>query len=209
MEAYYQDEWATIYHGDCREVACDVPEIVIVDPPYGIDYQSSRRPACQRKPKIAGDAEPFPVWLFERFRPSVALFVWLRWDVLHELPPPKSLIAWDKGNHSMGDLKHEYGRRWEACAFYPGPEHAFIRRPADVIRVPRVPPARLSHPNEKPAGAIAPLIAVHEGMVLDPFMGSGTTLIAARDVGRKSIGIELEERYCETAANRLRQCVLW
>jgi site-specific DNA-methyltransferase (adenine-specific) len=63
------------------------------------------------------------------------------------------------------------------------------------------------HPNEKPVGAVTPLIAAHRGRVLDPFMGSGSTLLAAKKLNRKCIGVEIEERYCEIAANRCRQMV--
>jgi site-specific DNA-methyltransferase (adenine-specific) len=108
----------------------------------------------------------------------------------------------------MGDLQHEFGRQWEACAFYPGPKHQFLKRPVDVIRSARIPAERLQHPNEKPVGALYPLIQSHPGSILDPFAGSGSTLRAARDLGRKSIGIEIEEKYCEIAARRLSQEVL-
>jgi len=67
------------------------------------------------------------------------------------------------------------------------------------------------HPTQKPVGIVAPLVSYSApagGVVLDPFMGSGTTLRAAKDLGRKAIGIEIEERYCEIAAKRLAQEVL-
>lgn len=211
MKPYYQDKQTTIYHGDSRELLTEICEVdlVLTDPPYGIDYQSAWRTEWQRKPKIQGD-DAFPLWIFEALKPRVALMVWCRWDVLPELPRPKSFIAWDKGNHSMGDLKHEFGRQWEAVAFYPGPKHEFTKRPVDVVRVKRVTAEALCHPCEKPVGACIPFIECHPGeTVLDPFMGSGTTLRAAKDLGRKAIGIEIEERYCEIAAKRLAQEVLF
>ena len=209
---YYEDEKAgiVIYHGDCREIIPHLPKVdlVLTDPPYGIDYQSARRIGWQRKEKIHGDKK-FPLWIFDILEPRVAMFVWCRWDTLKLLPNPKSFIVWDKGVHSMGDLKHEFGRQWEACAFYVGPEHEFAYRPVDVIRAMRVSPDLMVHPNEKPVEVVAPLIACHEKCtILDPFMGSGPTLRAAKDLGRKAIGIELEERYCEIAAKRLAQEVL-
>ena len=110
----------------------------------------------------------------------------------------------------MGDLKHEFGRRWEAVAFYPGPKHAFSRRPVDVIRCGGIPPAKLVHPTEKPVGAIEPLIACHKAKtVLDPFCGTGPTLMAAKLCGVKAVGIEIDERWCEIAADRLSQKVLF
>lgn len=210
MKPYYEKDGIVIFLGDCREIlpTLEPVDLVLTDPPYGIDYQSARRIDLQRKAKIQGD-DCFPLWLFDEMKPRVAMFVWCRWDILRLLPEPKSFIVWDKGNHSMGDLDHEYGRQWEAIAFYPGPDHEFVRRPVDIIRCMRVAPGALVHPNEKPVGAIKPLILAHPpGTILDPFMGSGTTLRAAKDLGRKAIGIEIEERYCEIAAKRLAQEVM-
>lgn len=206
---YYQDSAVTIFHGDCREILPMLPKVdlVLTDPPYGMDYQSAWRTEWQRKPKIHGD-EAFPVWVFD-IRPAVAMFLCCRWDNLQcDLPKPKSFIVWDKCRHGMGDLEHEFGRQWEAIAFYPGENHRFLRRPVDVIRVPCIPPSDLKHPNEKPPEMWSPIIASHPGTILDPFMGSGTTLRAAKDLGRKAIGIEIEERYCEIAAKRMAQEVL-
>lgn len=207
---YYDRDGITIYHGDCRVIVPSLPQVdlLLTDPPYGIEYQSAWRIDWQRKPKIQGDDE-FPLWLFD-LEPRHGTLVWCRWDILTRLPQPKSFIVWDKGRHSMGDLKHEFGRQWEACAFYPGPQHQFKRRPVDVIRCDCVPPARLVHPCEKPLGAIRPLIAAHPSeTLLDPYMGSGATLIAAKLERRRAIGIEIEEKYCEIAAERLRQRVLF
>ena len=201
----------TLIHGDCREVlpliAPGSVDLVLTDPPYGMDYQSAWRIGWQRKEKIQGD-DAFPMWLFD-FKPSVAMFVCCRWDNLFDMPRPKSFIVWDKCRHGMGDLQHEFGRQWEAIAFYPGPSHRFTRRPIDLIRVPCIPPDKLLHPNEKPAAIFKPIIESHAGLILDPFAGSGTTLRAAKDLGRRCIGIEIEEKYCDIAANRLRQEVLF
>lgn len=206
---YYDCDGITIYHGDCRDILPHLPKVdlVLTDPPYGIDYQSARRTEHQRKPKIQGDKE-FPLWIFDLLAPSIGMFIWCRWDMLIGLPEPRSFIVWDKCVHGMGDLEHEFGRQWEGCAFYPGPDHVFIKRPVDVIRAMRIAPERLVHPNEKPTNALTPLIQSHAGTILDPFMGSGTTLRAAKDLGRKAIGIEIEEKYCEIAVRRLAQEVL-
>lgn len=208
---YYADEAVCIVHADCRLVLPLIPDksidLVLTDPPYGINYQSARRTDWQRKEKIQGDKE-FPLWLFG-FKPRRATFVWCRWDILSLLPPPKSFIVWDKMRHSMGDLNHEYGRQWEAIAFYPEAEHQFNGRPIDIIRVPCVPACNLSHPNEKPVEAVALLLKHNAGdIILDPFLGSGTTAVCAKKLGRKCIGIEIEEKYCEIAAKRCSQGVL-
>jgi site-specific DNA-methyltransferase (adenine-specific) len=209
MEPYFQEAGITIYCADCREILPQLPKVdlVLTDPPYGMDYQSAWRIEWQRKAKIVGDTE-FPLWLFD-LDYSVGLFACCRWDNLPHIPKPKSCIVWDKCRHGMGDLEHEFGRQWEAIVFYAGTEHQFIHRPVDIIRVPCIPPSELVHPNEKPAAMWTPIINAHKSdIILDPFMGSGTTLRAAKDLGRKAIGIEIEERYCEIAARRLAQGVL-
>jgi len=210
VKPYFQDDDVVIYHGDCRDILPTLGpvDLVLTDPPYGIDYQSAWRTDWNRKDKIQGDWE-FPLWLFDVLKPSVAMFVFCRWDILPILPTPKSFIVWDKGNHSMGDLRHEFGRQWEGIAFYPGPHHVFRYRPKDLIYAMRVAPDQLIHPNEKPAGILRPLIDCHNAQtILDPFMGSGTTLRAAKDLGRRAIGVEVEERYCEIAARRMSQSVM-
>lgn len=212
MKPYYADDLITIYHGDSEELVMGGGikgwDFVLADPPYGMDYQSNRRVGWQRQDKIQNDLT-FPSWVLG-LKPAVAMFLWCRWDNLQDFSTkPKSFIAWDKGVHSMGDLEHEFGRQWEACAFWPGPQHSFVRRPSDIIRVPRVAPSRLVHPNEKPSSVMTPLIAAHEtNLILDPFMGSGPVLVAAKDLGRRAVGIDVDERHCETAAKRLSQGVL-
>lgn len=208
MKPYYEHQGITIYHGDAKELIKGLPtaDIILTDPPYGISYQSARRTEWQRKDKIYGDDE-FPQWIFGGIKFNVAMLVWCRWDQMKQLfPMPKSFIVWDKGNHSMGDLKHEFGRRWEGCAFYPGERHEFTKRPVDLIVANRINPIDLKHPNEKPITVFMPLIDSHVGeLIIDPFCGSGSTLRAAKDLGRKAIGIEIEEKYCEIAAKRLSQ----
>lgn len=209
MKPYYDDgRGIQIFLGDCREILPQLPKVdlVLTDPPYGMDYQSAWRIDWQRKEKIVGDHE-FPMWIFD-VKPNSAMFLCCRWDNLPSIPKPKSFIVWDKCRHGMGDLEHEFGRQWEAIAFYPFDNHAFTRRPVDVIRVPCIPPSELVHPNEKPAEIWSPILLSHEGDILDPFAGSGTTLRAAKDLGRRAIGIEIEEKYCEIAAKRLEQEVL-
>ena len=194
-----------IYCGDSLEI---VPllqggvDLVLTDPPYGMDYQSARRTdKNQWKDKIHGDKE-FPIWVFE-LKPSNALFVCCRWDNLYDIPKPKSFIAWDKKCHSMGDLEHEFGRQWEAIAFYPGENHKFTRRPVDLIRCAKVSPEKLTHPNEKPVSMWRPILESHDGSVLDPFMGSGAILGACKELKRNGIGIEINQKYCEIAKKRL------
>lgn len=201
---YYRTPSGVLYCGDCQTILPMLPrvDLVLTDPPYGIDYQSARRTDRTKwKDKIHGD-DKFPLWVFD-INPINALFVWCRWDNLKEIPQPKSFIVWDKMCHSMGDLKHEFGRQWEGIAFYPGENHKFEKRPKDIIRCPKVPPEKLLHPNEKPVGVYYPILQTHLGSVLDPFLGSGTTAIACIRLKRPWIGIEISEEYCAIAKKRI------
>jgi site-specific DNA-methyltransferase (adenine-specific) len=210
IQPYYRDEWVTIYNADCRDVLPQLPKVdlVLTDPPYGMDYQSCRRVDWQRKTKIEGDKN-FPLWIFDIFKPTVALMIFCRWDNLYEIPKPKSFIVWDKVVHSMGDLNHEYGRQWEGVAFYSQTDHEFNYRPKDIIRCMRIAPNKLMHPNEKPVELMSQLIQPNKcNLVLDPFMGVAPVLLASKISGRKSIGIEIDEKYCELAAKRCQQTVM-
>lgn len=205
---YYDDGKITIYHGDSSVILpqLEAVDLVITDPPYGMNFRSNHR--AVRYDKIAGD-DALPVELIEAAiaKARRAAYVFCRWDNLAQMPKPKSVIAWVKNNWSMGDLSHEHGRQWEACAFYPGPEHQFVRRIPDVITCDRT--GNPLHPTEKPVDLLARLIDCNVGdVILDPFMGSGPTLRAAKDLGRKAIGVEVCEAYCEIAAWRLSQEVL-
>ncbi len=104
----------------------------------------------------------------------------------------------------MGDLEHEHGRQWEACAFYPQAEHQFIKRIPDVIQCART--GNNFHPTEKPLELMRKIIAANVGdTILDPFAGSGTTIVAAKELGRSGTGIEISPKYCEIARKRLAQ----
>lgn len=208
MTPYYSDGWATIYHGDCLEILPSMGsvDLVVTDPPYGMNFQSNYR--THKHEPIEGDGElPLDLIWLAIGKATRGAYVFCRWDNLQQMPKPKSVLAWVKNNWSMGDLEHEHGRQWEACCFYARRNHEFISRIPDVIHATRT--GNNLHPTEKPLSVLQAIIGANVGqVVLDPFMGSGTTLVAAKNLGRKSIGIEIEERYCEIAAQRLSQEVL-
>jgi len=120
----------------------------------------------------------------------------------------QGMIVWDKGSMGLGNgfrAQHEL-----VCHASKGVPKIHDKGCGNVITHKRVEPT--DHPSPKPEQLMQRLIevvTVDGGVVLDPFMGSGTTLRAAKNIGRKAIGIELEERYCEIAAKRLGQEVLF
>ena len=200
---YYETELGKLYHGDCLSIMpmLEPVDLVLTDPQYGMDFQSNHR--MVQHDKITGD-DKFPIErvLFAIDMARRAAYFCCRWDNLTEVPKPKSVIAWVKNNWSMGDLKHEHGRQWEAICFYPKELHEFKKRIPDVIFSNRT--GNKLHPTQKPVDMFMTIILSYVcDSILDPFMGSGTTAIACERLNRRWIGIEIEEKYCEIAAKRI------
>ena len=176
-------------------------EALATDPPYGMTFRSNFRKV--RHKAIANDADvSFLQWTCE-IPVSHSAYVWMRWDNLPDIPRPRSLVTWVKNNHSMGDLLHEHGRKTEVCAFYAGPDHVWPeQRPCDVLLADRT--GNNFHPTEKPVGLMQSVVRWTRGVVVDPFMGSGTTGVACAKLGRSFVGIELDPDYFEIACKRIR-----
>lgn len=194
---------ATLYLADCMDVMPHLEGVdaVVTDPPFGMDFKSNHRKIEHKR--IANDEkEDLLVWTVG-LKASHSKYIFCRWDNLYSMPKPKSLITWVKNNHSMGDLKHEHGRKTEVCLFYPEENHYFPNfRPNDVVNHART--GNELHPTEKPVSLMKEIISWTDGTVVDPFIGSGTTGVAALALGRKFIGIELDEEYFEIACERIR-----
>ena len=129
----------------------------------------------------------------------------------------RNRLVWTKPTHGAGDLATTYGPQHETIFFASKGRHELRgRRDGDVWLESFGPDGCFrkgkQHPTEKPIPLLSWLVSKSSdagGIILDPFMGSGTTLRAAKDLGRKAIGIELEERYAEIAAKRMAQEVLF
>jgi hypothetical protein len=214
LTPYYSENGITIYHGDCREVAPALGrvELLCTDPPYGVAFKSGwngRHGDCAVRHDQTTELRD---WMLENIEYHGA-FVF---GSVRSLRPytVAAVLIWDKGEHvGMGDLGLPWKPNFEEI-YVMGEGFYAARRGSSVIKFNAIAgcvglvTSRL-HPVEKPVELMRYLISRHVGQtVLDPFMGSGTTLRAAKDLGRKAIGIEIEERYCEIAANRLRQEVL-
>lgn len=195
---------ATLILGDARAIVPTLQDYgcVVSDPPYGMAFRSNRR--IKRHADVANDHDDTLLLWVCGLAPRHSSYLFCRWDNLAAVPKPKSCITWVKDDHSMGDLNHEHGRQTEIALFYPGPQHDFPSgRPNDVIRAPRT--NNDNHPTEKPVQLMRAIVAWTRGTVLDPFMGSGSTILAADSLGRKSIGIELDPVYFDTACRRIEQ----
>jgi DNA modification methylase len=215
-EPYYQDDSCTIYHGDCREILPSLDaHIMVTDPPYGIAYATNHTVggvgASWIGTEIVGDGDVGVRDAVLRMWGERPAIVFGTWKVAKPYGT-HTVLVWDKGPASgMGDLSIPWKPSWEEI-YILGRD--FVgRRDEGVLKGHTVltwESKGRCHPNEKPVSLLRALMQKLPplGAVVDPFMGSGTTLRAAKDLGRKAIGIEIEERYCEIAAKRLSQMVL-
>lgn len=222
---FYDEGGITIYCGDCREILPLLPKVdlVLTDPPFFMPashYQS--RVNWQRRWGDTSILRGFWSAVLDGVIPILNKTGHFLCFCNHESYPVfypefygrfdycKSLV-WDKGHVGLGRVwrnQHELviAARWDTSIFA---EDGKLR--SDVLTYGATPSASRTHPVEKPESLLGDLIIPTTsagGVVLDPFMGSGTTLRAAKDLGRKAIGIELEPSYCEAAVHRLSQGVL-
>jgi DNA modification methylase len=210
MKPYYEHAGITIYHGDCREILSALAvDAILTDPPYGIAHPTnyaergrSKLARCSNYAPVFEDDKPFdPAWLLAMNKPTLLFGAnyfadklppssgWVVWDKLrpHELDQATAEVAWT--NFVKGVRVFRY--LWNG-----------MLRDGDE---------KLEHPTMKPAALWTWILSLRwmpAGVICDPYMGSGTTLRAAKDYGRRAIGIEIEEKYCEIAALRLSQEVM-
>lgn len=216
MRLYYEEAGIEIYHGDSREWD-GIAGVMITDPPYGIDGGKGGDARDYAKGAYAGEWEDTPAYISDVCVPVVeavlskvtAAAVTPGIRCLGLYPTPSDIgCFWTPASVTHGPWGFTcfqpilyYGRDWRAGKGALPSGRAVTKRSK-----------RNGHPCPKPLDAWAWLVdkvAPEGSVIVDPFMGSGTTLRAAKDSGRKAIGIEVEERYCEIAANRLRQEVLF
>lgn len=224
MKPYYEEDGITIYHGDCREALQRITfDAVVTDPPYGVNLTAKR--AKQRGGSIAVRDGSYS---FDDTPEYIAAVVVKVIDACREkarrvaltpgtrnmwLYPPADDVGcfFSAAGTGMGKwgftcsqpilyygsdpyLEACLGARANSCGqTYPNDANEYDHPCAKPIAMMRWLVGRATSPFD---------------VVLDPFMGSGTTLVAAKNLGRKAIGIELEEKYCEIAAKRLSQRVL-
>lgn len=207
MKPYYEHAGITIYHGDCREILPTLPkcDLLLTDPPYGIGRDGGRESSGVHGGRKAYE---FKGWdshipageVFEQmFKATRHQIVWGANYFTHHLPGSMGWLVWDKGQRiAQSDGELAFTSFDKALRIYTLNRVALMTDGA-------------VHPTQKPVALMTWCIAqAPEGVqtVLDPFMGSGTTLVSAKAAGLTAVGIEREEEYCEIAANRLSQEVM-
>jgi site-specific DNA-methyltransferase (adenine-specific) len=213
-EPYYKDESATIYCGDCRKILPVLPKVdlVLTDPPYGINYtphlkggrSNEKHWNIKHVTKIAGDDTPFDpapwidkpciLWGANHYASKLPdSGGWLVFDKQRTAATSKGFVASDAelAWTNLFSVTRLFSHLWNGlCRGSEVGEHYHVmQKPTELMRwcIGFAPDAQT---------------------ILDPFMGSGTTLRAAKDLGRRAIGIEINESYCRIAVERLRQEVL-
>lgn len=195
MKPYYQDDFVTIWHGDCREILPDLPKVgaMITDPPYpnGEGHFTAGVEAAKEVLPTLLSPSQFVFWSEIEYPPCrlprVAVHIWHRTNVNGKIYEPIYQHEAD-GRKRRSDIHRQ-------AAIFNGAGAGCWEF--------------LGHPTQKPIALMGWLISKSTATeILDPFMGIGATLRAAKDLGRKAIGIEIEEKYCEIAAKRMAQEVL-
>ena len=205
-QPYFQDDAVTIYHGDCREIVPTLGrfDLLLTDPPYGIGYEASRYQNAVFSGVIHGDDQDFnPTFLLELAEDAI---IWGGNNFANFLPRGGWLV-WDKRCSERADkiLGSPFELAW--CSKVTRYKIARILHGGAVNADGT---GRRQHPTQKPLSLMTWCISLAGDVqtILDPFAGSGTTGRAAKDLGRKAVLIEREERYCEIAARRMgQQCL--
>jgi len=213
IEPYYQDNYCTIYNCDCREILDDIPmaDLVLTDPPYGIGEADGKNNSRDKLAKAKDyGCKPWDNKTIDFI--DKIIYSWKRACIFggnyYSVPPSSCWLVWDKEN--TGDFA-------DCELIWTNLKQAVRKikyRWNGMLQEPGMPKETRYHPTQKPLQVIKWIISQVDkhgdnNLILDPFMGSGTTLRAAKDLGRKSIGIEIEEEYCEIAVKRLSQEVLF
>jgi adenine-specific DNA-methyltransferase len=218
---YYERDGIALYHGDCREILPQFPpetfDLILTDPPYLVSY--SGRWGSDWTP-IEGDSDTswvVPVYsdLFRVLNRDSLCLTFYGWPQAETFLSAWRLVGF-RAVSVFVLVKRRMGLGYFTRAQH---EQAYLlakgRPPKPVVALSDVldwnAPSFPLHPNQKPLGAVTQLLAAFSNdssVVLDPFSGSGTTLVAAKACARKAVGIEIEERFCEIAAVRLSQEVL-
>lgn len=214
---YYEDEWVTLYLGDCRDLLVWLgADVLITDPPYGRQWRQGalKRSGSDAPGGIANDGDSdvrddaLGLW---GDRPALVFG-----DLMLSPPPRTKQVLVYRKPPNAGTRGAMGGWRRDAEAIYVlglwstglGGRSSVVATSEPTQGNPSSPQGKWNHPHAKPSDVMETLVLATTGVVADPFAGSGSTLVAAKRLGRRSIGVELEERHCEMAAKRLAQGAL-
>jgi len=208
--------------GDCLQLMRDIPDssidAIVTDPPYGINYQSHKRTASPMFDRLQNDDNDSRFETYAQFNRllkdnSVAVcfcsFKNYAYDYIELIKyfDIKNTIIWHKGGGGIGDLKHSLVTDYEmAIVAHKGNCPIRGKREGSVWEVGKVFAGDMVHPTEKPTGIIMRILEQftdRDALVLDPYLGSGTTAVACEKTGRRWIGMEIDEQYARIAQEQI------
>jgi site-specific DNA-methyltransferase (adenine-specific) len=211
MKPYFETDLGVLYHGDCLEIMPQLEpvDLVLTDPPYGIDYDPRMYPLYDKTKsnfeKIIGDEKEMDLSFIFNY-PSKKI-IWGAENFYSQLPHKGRWICWHKRSPGMrpnsmlgGDFELAWMDKTTGFYKFVNVTHGGCIN-ADSIKGNN---EKRKHPSQKPVVLFQWCIELDQcSLVLDPFLGSGTTAIACERLNRKWIGIEISEKYCEIAAKRI------
>lgn len=216
VEPYYQDTCGVLYCADCLALLKQLPsesiDLVVIDPPYGMDYVSGRRK--QKFNRIINDdnvawMEALIPLLYRKLKENTHSYLFCNDYSLGDLRTAfkaskfqvKRTLIWEKNNHTAGDLEGDYANKTEFILYaQKGRRLLNGKRCTNILKFDRA--VVQLHPTQKPIPLLSFLInnsSNSNELILDPFCGSGTALVAAKRSGRCYIGIDIVPEHCKTA----------
>jgi site-specific DNA-methyltransferase (adenine-specific) len=193
-----------------------IADMVFTDPPYGVSYQSNMRTKTEKFDVLENDNVFITDWInnLPLFSKG-SVFVWTSWKVLKEwiefcepIGELSNLIVWDKGGGGIGDLKKTFSTDFELALVYHRGAEINGKRLGSVWSVGKDNANKYLHPTQKPvelpAIAIENLTILNQ-IILDLFLGSGSTMVASHQLKRKCYGMELDPKYCQVIIDRMKK----
>ena len=205
--------------GDClermKEIGSGTVDMILTDPPYGMSFNSNRRNVKHKKIKNDDTLDWLDEFIDEAYRVSSVNSAHYMFCSFHHIDKfkvaiekrfkVKNCLVWEKNNTSMGDLKGNFAPKVEFLIFFhKGRELIRGKRDPNIFRFKKT--GNSLHPTEKPVDLCGYLIGKfsdESDLILDPFMGSGTTGAAAKNLNRSFIGIEMDDKYYAVAKERI------
>ena len=214
-----------IKQGDSLEILKSLQDnsidIILTDPPYGIEYKSNRSEDSNAITKRGllndGKKEAFELLentckiLVDKTSKDSHLYFFCSWSVFSDFQriigkyfTIKTPIVWDKGNKGSGDLENDWGNQTELIIYCVKGKKNINYRKGNVLSIPKIHSSRLVHPTQKPVELIKEILevsALKNDFIVDPFMGSGSTIKACNEMNLKCLGIELDKEMFNVANN--------
>ena len=204
-----------------QELKDECIDIVLTDPPYGINYVSNRSiyedTITKRGLLNDGKIDAFDLLdktcqiLLNKTAKNAHLYFFCSWSVFSSFEAIiskyftiKTPIIWDKGNKGSGDLENDWGNQTEIILFCVKGKKLINKRRGNIISVPRLHTSKMIHPTQKPVELLKEILEVsylENDFIVDPFMGSGSTIKACQDINAKCLGVELDEEMFQIANN--------